>query len=309
MTTTKTTRYSVRLLQNNSGENNNNIVSSPTSSPPKKKVKSPPTKVPTTPKTTTAKKKIKVAADNTPNAPIASSNALSEMDNDDTQKPWYTFFTNSDPEYDHYMATEWGFEQPYSDQHLFEKLSLEGAQAGLTWRTILCKRDAYRRVFHNFDPVIVALMTEQDIERILQEQPVDPKNTRTVIVRHRGKIESVIHNAKCILKMREEHNSNISTSNTDNIFAQYLWSFVDHKPILYINRNKSNYASTSVESMAMSQALKKQFDFKFVGPTTCYSLMQATGMVIDHPYNTPEWKMAYERLQKRPGGYQERILE
>jgi DNA-3-methyladenine glycosylase I len=219
------------------------------------------------------------------------------------EKAWYTIFTKGDIEYDAYMANEWGYEK-HDDQALFEKLSLEGAQAGLTWRTILHKREAYRKTFYHFDPIKVAVMTESDIDRIINEQPSDPKNTRTVLVRHRGKIESVINNAKCVLKLRNEYNKTDDNPPRSDIFAHYLWSFVDHKPILYYRTNQ-NPVSKTTESEAMSAALKK-YGFKFVGPTICYSMMQALGMVIDHPYNTPEWQKAYQRLQKRPGGYQER---
>lgn len=220
--------------------------------------------------------------------------------------PWYSFFTKGDAIYEAYMANEWGYEK-HSDQELFEKLCLEGAQAGLTWRTILHKREAYRHTFHNFHVDLVAVMTPSDVERIINESPIDPKNTTTVIVRHKAKVESVIHNAKRVLQMKKEHAQNDDSSNTapiSEVFAHYLWSFVDHKPILNY-RAFDNHASTSVESEAMSASLKK-YGFKFVGPTTCYSLMQATGMVIDHPYNSPEWNLAHERLKNRPGGYQDR---
>ena len=222
-------------------------------------------------------------------------------------KPWYTYFTRGDAIYDAYMAKEWGYEK-HTDQALFEKLCLEGAQAGLTWRTILHKRDAYRKTFHYFDVELIANMQSSDVERIMNEVPLDSKNTTAVIVRNRAKVESVIHNAKLVLQMKQEHIQNnrvTSVTSPTEVFAHYLWSFVDHKPILNY-RALNNLTSTSSESEAMSASLKKKYGFKFVGPTTCYSLMQATGMVIDHPYNTPEWHLAYKRLQQRPGGYQDR---
>jgi DNA-3-methyladenine glycosylase I len=207
-------------------------------------------------------------------------------------EPWFTAFTKGDDEYDAYMSTEWGFEKR-GDVALFEKLSLEGAQSGLSWLTILRKRDAYRNVFHDFDPVRVAAMLETDVERILAMNG-DP---REIVVRHSGKIKAVLHNAKCILKMREESPSG------NEVFDKFLWSFVNDKPIL--NRWTLRGApSKSPESEAMSKALKK-CGFKFVGPTTCYALMQSMGMVIDHPVGSPEWQAAYERLKDRPGGYQE----
>lgn len=208
--------------------------------------------------------------------------------------PWYSFFTKGDAEYDAYMANEWGFEKR-GDVALFEKLSLEGAQSGLSWLTILRKREAYRKVFHGFDPVRVAAMTEVDVENILTATG----NSRETIVRHKGKIKSVIHNAHCILKMRQEANDP-----NEQVFDKFLWSFINNKPIL--NRwtgEKSSAPTKSVESEEMSKQLKKK-GFKFVGPTTCYSLMQSVGMVIDHPMGSPEWNAAYGRMKTRPGGYQ-----
>ena len=191
------------------------------------------------------------------------------------------------------MANEWGFEKEGGDERYFEKISLEGAQSGLSWLTILRKREAYRRTFHHFDLEKVAAMDEtDDVERILaQEAGAD---STKIVVRHRGKIQSVINNAKCVLQIQKE---------TGRSFADFLWDFVDHKPIL--NMAKTANLCTSPESQAMSKELKKR-GFKFVGPTTCYAMMQAMGLVLDHPVNTPEWKAARERLQARPGGYQER---
>jgi len=194
------------------------------------------------------------------------------------------------------MANEWGFEKKQGgDERYFEKISLEGAQSGLSWLTILRKREAYRRTFYNFDLEKVAAMDETtDVERILAQEAAD---STEIVVRHRGKIQSVIHNAKCILQIQKE---------TGRSFAHFLWAFVDHKPILNMadETTTANW-STSPESQAMSRELKKR-GFKFVGPTTCYAMMQAMGLVLDHPVNTPEWKAARERLQARPGGYQER---
>jgi DNA-3-methyladenine glycosylase I len=272
-----TTKRHTRSMQSNS---NNSIDTAP----PAKKTK----------KSSAVKKKA-VTTDTT--------NVVVTVPEVEHGKPWYNFFTKGDVEYEAYMAKEWGYEK-HGDEALFEKLSLEGAQAGLTWRTVLQKREAYRTTFHQFDIMKVASMTESDIDRILNEQPSDPKNTRTIIVRHRGKIESVIHNAKCILKMREEYNSKKDNVITSDIFSHYLWSFVDHKPILN-HHTIGNNVSKTLESESMSTELKK-YGFKFVGPTICYSMMQGIGMVIDHPHNTPEWHLAYQRLQSRPGGYQER---
>lgn len=210
----------------------------------------------------------------------------------DACRPWYHALTKGNADYADYMANEWGFEKR-GDVALFEKLSLEGAQSGLSWLTIFRKREHYRRTFHHFDPVKVASMDPSDVERIVNETGSE------TVVRHRGKIESVIHNAKCILEMRSQ--AELSADN--QVLDDFLWSFVDHKPIL--NRWALRDApSTSEVSVAMSKALKKR-GFKFVGPTTCYSMMQAVGMVIDYPVDTPEWEAAHERLERREGGYQQ----
>jgi DNA-3-methyladenine glycosylase I len=230
---------------------------------------------------------------------IASTNKRRSVDGNDTRNeteasgPWHHVCTKGNADYEDYMANEWGFEKR-GDVALFEKLSLEGAQSGLSWLTILRKRENYRRTFHRFDPVKVASMDTSDVERIVNETGSE------TVVRHRGKIQSVIHNAKCVLDMRSQAESSAS----NQVLDDFLWSFVDHKPIL--NRWALHDApSTSEVSVAMSKALKKR-GFKFVGPTTCYSMMQAVGMVIDHPVDTPEWKAAHERLKLREGGYQQR---
>lgn len=218
-----------------------------------------------------------------------------------TSIPWYTIFTKDDAEYNEYMATEWGFERR-GDQVLFEKLSLEGAQSGLSWLTILRKREAYRRAFQNFDPMKVSLMTDEDVQRLLT---MECPNSRDQLVRHRGKIESVINNAKCIVQL-QTNESSPTHNESFGVFDDLIWSFVNHKPIL--NRYAlSQQPTKSQESETMSKELKKR-GFKFVGPTTCYSMMQALGMIIDHPLESPEWLAAYERLKKRPGGFQERTV-
>jgi len=207
--------------------------------------------------------------------------------------PWYTAFTKTDPIYDAYMENEWGYEKR-DDTLLFEKLCLEGAQSGLSWRTILNKREAYRKFFHGFDIDRVAQMTSSEVDDILNSSV----RGNDMVVRHRGKIESVIHNAKQLQTMpdREDGYTNLS---------DYLWGFVDDKPILNAWKILSETPSKTDESEAMSKALKK-LGFKFVGPTICYSLMQSCGFVIDHPFGTKEWEEALERLQKRKGGFQDR---
>lgn len=180
---------------------------------------------------------------------------------------------------------------------------MEGAQSGLSWLTVLRKREAYRRVFHNFDVDEVAAMTQRDVERILSEE--DKANTRNIVVRHRGKIESVIQNAQCIQELQKLHPEN------PDYFDEFIWSFVDNKPILntqWHGESLERALSQSKESHAMSKALKS-LGFRFVGPTTMYAMMQSSGLVIDHPVNSPEWIMARERLAKRNCGYQEQEKE
>lgn len=213
------------------------------------------------------------------------------------QQPWYYKFTQGDPIYTDYMSNEWSHEKQ-TDNELFEKLSLEGAQAGLSWRTILHKREAYRCAFHNFDIDKVANMTTTDIDDLMLVPKDTAKNDMPTVVRHRGKLESVINNAKMIQHLKE--NGTITTS-----FSSYLWSFVNHKPILNTWTCIEDIPSKTIESEAMSRELKKA-GFKFVGPTTCYSLMQSCGFVIDHVKGCKEWIEAEKRLKKRKGGYQRR---
>jgi len=227
-----------------------------------------------------------------PSSKVAKKSKSSTKD-ESQNLPWYQVFTKGDDEYNLYMRTEWGVESR-TDVEIFEKLSLEGAQAGLSWLTILRKRQAYRKAFHSFDPVKVAKMTTKDVDRLVEMEG----DKRDTIVRHRGKIESVINNAKQVIQLQKEY------EHKKDSFAAFIWSFVDDKPILN-SYTLENSPSLSEESAAMSKALKKK-GFRFIGPTTCYSMMQATGMVIDHPFNSPEWKDARQRLSKRLGGYQER---
>lgn len=187
---------------------------------------------------------------------------------------------------------------------MFEKLSLEGAQSGLSWLTILRKRGAYRKAFHSFDVDRVASMTADDVQAILDAVPMDRADARNVVVRHRGKVEAVINNARRIQEMRR---SGDHIAGDHGVFDAFLWSFVDDKPILNTEWDGklglANAPGGSEQSLAMSNALKK-LGFKFVGPTTCYSMMQSEGMVVDHPVGSLEWKAALRRLQDRPGGYQ-----
>ena len=160
-----------------------------------------------------------------------------------------------------YHDEEWGAPS-HEDVHLFELLTLEGAQAGLSWSTILRKRDGYRRAFAGFDPEVVARFTPADVERLLQ----DPG-----IVRNRLKVESTVSNAACVLEVRDEVGS----------FDAYLWAFVDGTPIVGRWRALGELPAETEESQALSKDLKRR-GFRFVGPTVCYAFMQAVGMVNDH---------------------------
>jgi len=167
------------------------------------------------------------------------------------------------PSYQHYHDHEWGFPVT-DDRRLFEKLCLEGFQAGLSWLTILNKREAFRAGFANFDAEHVARFKEADIARLLADAG---------IVRHRGKIESTINNAKRVIELRHEFGS----------LAAYAWS---HEPSPRSRPKKMTLAAlrantTSPESVAMSKDLKKR-GWSFVGPTTVYAFMQAMGLVNDH---------------------------
>ena len=160
-----------------------------------------------------------------------------------------------------YHDKEWGVPL-HNDKKLFEFLILDGAQAGLSWSTILKKRDAYRKAFDRFDPKKVALYTRTDVKRLL---------TNKGIVRNRQKIESAINNAKCFLKVKAEFGS----------FDKYISEFVEHKTITNKYQRWKDIPPYSNESKEMSKDLKKR-GFSFVGPTICYSIMQSAGMVNDH---------------------------
>lgn len=162
--------------------------------------------------------------------------------------------------YVRYHDTEWGV-PAYDSATQFEFLILEGAQAGLSWSTILNKRDGYREAFAGFKPDRIARFGKRDIERLMQNPG---------IVRNRLKIESTIGNARAYLQLQEEQS-----------FGEYMWSFVKGKPIQNRLKTHNNVPVTSEESDALSKDLKKR-GFKFVGSTIIYAHMQATGMVNDH---------------------------
>jgi DNA-3-methyladenine glycosylase I len=156
---------------------------------------------------------------------------------------------------------EWGVPS-HDDRHLFELLTLEGAQAGLSWSTILKKREGYRAAFAGFDPAAVAAFTARDVERLLG----DPG-----IVRNRAKVESTITNAQRVLEVQEELGS----------LDAYLWGFVDGAPIRNRWRSLSELPAETPLSRAISKDLKRR-GFRFVGPTSVYAFMQSVGMVDDH---------------------------
>ncbi len=160
-----------------------------------------------------------------------------------------------------YHDNEWGV-PIHDDRSLFEFLILEGAQAGLSWFTILMKRDGYRRAFNNFDARKISKYSEADITRLLHNSK---------IIRNRLKIEATVTNAKAFLQLQKEFES----------FDNYIWQFVNAKPIQNSWKKITDIPSSTPESDAMSKDLKKR-GFKFVGTTICYAFMQAVGMVNDH---------------------------
>lgn len=170
-------------------------------------------------------------------------------------------WVNQDPLYIAYHDNEWGVPETDSKK-LFEMICLEGQQAGLSWITVLKKRENYRACFHQFDPVKVAAMQEEDVERLVQDAG---------IIRHRGKIQAIIGNARAYLQMEQNGEP----------FVDFVWSFVNHQPQVTQATTLSEIPTSTSASDALSKALKKR-GFKFVGTTICYSFMQACGLVNDH---------------------------
>jgi DNA-3-methyladenine glycosylase I len=160
-----------------------------------------------------------------------------------------------------YHDKEWAVPVHY-DRTLFEFLVLEGAQSGLSWQTVLNKRENYRRAFHAFEPAKVARYNNKDVQRLLRDAG---------IIRNRLKIQATINNAKQTLEIQKEFGS----------FDKYIWRFVDGKPIKHRFESLSEIPATTKESDAMSKDLRKR-GLRFVGPTICYAFMQAVGMVNDH---------------------------
>ena len=170
-------------------------------------------------------------------------------------------WAGTDPLYVAYHDEEWGV-PVHDDRTLFEFLILEGAQAGLSWSTILNKREGYRRAFANFDPRTVATFDEEKVAQLLEN---------TGIVRNRLKVRSAVQNARAFLRVQQEFGS----------FDAYIWEFVGGKPLQNRRQSLSEIPAETQESRAMSKDLKKR-GFNFVGPTIMYAFMQAVGLVNDH---------------------------
>ena len=168
---------------------------------------------------------------------------------------------SQDPIYQEYHDYEWGIPQ-YDDQKLFEAIMLDGFQAGLSWITILRKRENFRMAFDNFDAIKIAAYDEAKLNDLLQDAG---------IIRNKAKIEASVGNAKAYLEVQKEFGT----------FSNYIWQFTNHKTIHNNPQGKGDYLSHSSESDAMSKDMKKR-GFKFCGTTICYAFMQAVGMVNDH---------------------------
>ena len=183
-------------------------------------------------------------------------------------------WAGSEPLYVAYHDQEWGVPQ-HDDGKLFEMLILEGAQAGLSWSTILKKRESYRKAFEDFDPQKVAEFDESEVAEL-------PKNPG--IVRNRLKVSAAVQNAKALLEVQDEFGS----------FDKYIWGFVGGEPKVNTWKSLGEIPAQTAESQAMSKDLKKR-GFRFVGPTICYAFMQAVGMVNDHVVHC----FRYQELIKR----------
>lgn len=170
-------------------------------------------------------------------------------------------WVTNDPLYINYHDNEWGYPQ-YDSLKLFEKICLEGQQAGLSWITVLKKREEYRRCFFNFDPEKIIQLNAIDIESLIKNKG---------LIRNRLKLNSIIKNAHAYLAMQ----------NNNEDFSQFIWSFVDGKPIANHYKDKSEVPVSTEISDKMSKALKKK-GFSFVGSTICYAFMQSMGLVNDH---------------------------
>ncbi|HYN70589.1 MAG TPA: DNA-3-methyladenine glycosylase I [Candidatus Eisenbacteria bacterium] len=198
---------------------------------------------------------------------------------DERTRCWWATTSGADPLFLAYHDDEWGVASR-DPVHLFEMLTMEGAQAGLSWATILRKRAGYRAAFAGFDAEVVAGYGPPDVERLMADAG---------IVRNRAKIESTIGNARALVALR--------AAGTDPV--EYLWSFVGGRPIRNRWPSLGGLPAETPASAAMSKDLKRR-GFRFVGPTVCYSFMQATGMVNDHLvdcFRWPELDAAAARLE------------
>lgn len=182
---------------------------------------------------------------------------MQNRNDDRTRCAW----CGTDPRYVAYHDEEWGI-PVHDDRHLFEMLILEGQQAGLSWFTILKKRDAFREVFAGFDPERVAAFGERDIECLMQDRR---------IVRNRAKLTAAVGNARALLDLRERHGR----------FSDWLWAFVDGEPVVNRPVSEAEIPAESPVSRRLSKALRAE-GCRFVGPTICYAYMQAVGLVDDH---------------------------
>lgn len=183
----------------------------------------------------------------------------------------------SKPDYVKYHDDEWGV-PVYDDDKLFEYLTLESAQAGLSWYTILKRRDGYRSAFANFDVNLVALFDDKKVEQLMINK---------AIIRHRGKIKAAINNAKIFINIQNEFGS----------FSKYMWGFVNNKTLVKHYKEGDNRPATSEESDLWSKDLKKR-GFKFVGSTICYAHMQACGMINDHSMSCYKRKQIIDQFHQ-----------
>ncbi len=186
-------------------------------------------------------------------------------------------WANGNELYEKYHDEEWGVPS-YDDQHLFEMLILEGAQAGLNWITILKKREGYRKAFNNFDALKMSRYTQKKIDKLLQ----NPE-----IIRNKLKVNAAVTNARAFLQVKKEFAS----------FSDYIWQFVGGKPVKNKWKKQSDVPSMTDVSEVMSKDLKKR-GFKFVGATICYAYMQAVGMVNDHTIDCACYKKCAKKQFK-----------
>eukprot|EP00933_Yihiella_yeosuensis_P064723 TRINITY_DN68225_c0_g1_i1.p1 TRINITY_DN68225_c0_g1~~TRINITY_DN68225_c0_g1_i1.p1 ORF type:complete len:244 (-),score=41.50 TRINITY_DN68225_c0_g1_i1:431-1162(-) len=230
------------------------------------------------------------AAVNEASTPSAKRSRSSASRPDKETYWWESYAGGTADYYRKYMDKEWGV-PIYGpgrsvDDKLFEMISLEGAQAGLSWDCILRKRDAYRKAFNGFKIAKVANFNKQKVDALVNS----PGEGSDVIVRNRSKIESVVQNARLCLQVAKEHGS----------LCKYIWSFVNGRPQENRWRCKADLPAETEEARVMSKDMKRR-GFGYVGPTVCYALMQSIGMVNDHPVGTPQWRRVSDFVKRRFG--------